>query len=167
MRKNDGLATCIRIVIQSRGGMSTKSVPKLQRRKSAQGRLQSSTPAAHASSDGGHETHCQGDRERSDGKGRWRRAKSAREPRTLERESSAELAKGGGWGSTQYGDDFGHKQPLTPVPVRPFSPTRRNNPHPAKVCSHSSPPAAQFDAHSYSPNTNVYTKSAIVIYSYS
>lgn len=97
----------------------------VQRRKSAHGRLQSSTSAALAntSSEGA------GGREVAQ---RSRRVKSAREPQqpsTLPpfgRDAST-------WGRTQYEDDFGHKQPLTPVPVRPISPTRMNNPHPAMV----------------------------------
>lgn len=106
--------------------MATVGVP---RRKSAHGRLQSSTSAALAntSSEGaGGKEVAQRELARS------RRVKSAREPQqpsTLPpfgRDAST-------WGRTQYEDEFGHKQPLTPVPVRPISPTRMNNPHPAMV----------------------------------
>ena len=37
------------------------------------------------------------------------------------------------WSITKYSEDFGPKKRVTPVPVRPTSPTRMNNPHPAKV----------------------------------
>ena len=124
--------------------MSTSSVPKLQRHKSAHGRLQSSASVAPAGTDARHET--QGERPSVGKPGRSRRAKSARETRTLERGSSQELAKSGGWGSTQYGDDFGPKEPVTPVPVRPISPTRRNNPHPAMVSRSSYSISAQLAA---------------------
>ena len=124
--------------------MFTSSVPKLQRHKSAHGRLQSSASVAPAGTDARHET--QGERPSVGKPGRSRRAKSARETRTLERGSSQELAKSGGWGSTQYGDDFGPKEPVTPVPVRPISPTRRNNPHPAMVSRSSYSISAQLAA---------------------
>ena len=116
--------------------MSATSV-RLQRHKSAHGRLQGSAslvPSA-AGSDGreggaaGIELEVE--------KGRSRRVKSARETK-LEQERSDVFppAEGkGAWGRTQYDDDFGKKQPFPRVPVRPVSPTRRNNPHPAKVAS--------------------------------
>ena len=107
-------------------GTAAKSIP---RRKSAHGRLQSSTTSV---GDGRREEGTEEGRERP------RRVKSARE--TLkERASSVVFPTVTGvrvnavkWG-TQYADDFGYKQPTAPVPVRPASPTRRNNPHPAKV----------------------------------
>ena len=37
------------------------------------------------------------------------------------------------WAVTKYSEDYGPKKRVTPVPVRPVSPTRMNNPHPAKV----------------------------------
>ena len=37
------------------------------------------------------------------------------------------------WAVTKYSEDYGPKKRVTPVPVRPASPTRMNNPHPAKV----------------------------------
>ena len=111
-----------------RENMSADRMRNLQRRKSAHGRLQSSASLANTVKvDGTAEGGC----------GRSRRVKSASV--TRQERAAAELPSLGGrsasdtWGSTQYGDDFGHKQPLTPVPVRPISPTRRNNPHPAKV----------------------------------
>ena len=127
--------------------MSASSV--LRRGKSAHGRLQSSASSVVAAVPSVGSRSC---REGGSGeaarttleeglevkKGRSRRVKSARETK-LEQERSdifppAEPgAKKGAWGRTQYDDDFGKKQPITPVPVRPVSPTRRNNPHPAKV----------------------------------
>ena len=114
--------------------MSETSVRPL-RRKSAHGRLQSSTPSSAGREGEVAETALE-DLEVK--KGRSRRVKSARETK-LEQERSdvfprAEPCAGkGAWGRTQYDDDFGKKHPFTPVPVRPVSPTRRNNPHPAKV----------------------------------
>ena len=37
------------------------------------------------------------------------------------------------WGMTKYSEDFGPKSPVTQVPMRPASTTRRNNPHPSQV----------------------------------
>lgn len=37
------------------------------------------------------------------------------------------------WGTTKYSEDFGPKPPVSQVPVRPASSTRRNNPHPSHV----------------------------------
>lgn len=37
------------------------------------------------------------------------------------------------WGVTKYSEDFGPKRRITPIPMRPTSSTRRNNPHPSKV----------------------------------
>ncbi len=37
------------------------------------------------------------------------------------------------WGMTKYSEDFGPKKRCTPVPMRPASKTRRNNPHPSNV----------------------------------
>ena len=104
--------------------MSTVSY-SVPRRKSAHGRLQSS-----ADTEVGGEEGVQGGR---GGRGRSRRVKSAREIREISPEGAGVKRDTSAWGRTQYGDDFGHKQPLTPVPVRPISPTRRNNPHPAMV----------------------------------
>ena len=118
--------------------MSAVSEP--QRRKSANGRMQSSASSVVAADcrESGRGEAAGSSPEGGCGakKGRSRRVKSARETR-LEQESSeifppAEPGKGA-WGRTQYDDNFGRKQPVTPVPVRPVSPTRRNNPHPAKV----------------------------------
>ena len=117
--------------------MSETSV-RLLRRKSAHGRLQSSTslvPSSAGREGGVAETALE---DLVVKKGRSRRVKSARDTK-LEQERSdifppAEPGAGkGAWGRTQYDDDFGKKHPFTPVPVRPVSPTRRNNPHPAKV----------------------------------
>lgn len=116
--------------------MSTGGIP---RRKSAHGRLQSSTSEAleNTSTEGaGGKEAAQEERVRS------RRVKSAREPRQGRESfaavfpSSTTRKDASTWGRTQYGDDYGHKQPLKPVPVRPSSPTRRNNPHPAMVSSY-------------------------------
>ena len=118
--------------------MSTASMRSFERRKSAHGRLQSSMSLVDTAAGKGA---AQGPGERAEEKRRSRRVKSARETRQ-EQESSAEIfpeagpgvrRDAGAWGSTQYGDDFGPKQPHTPVPVRPISPTRRNNPQPAMV----------------------------------
>ncbi len=38
------------------------------------------------------------------------------------------------WAVTKYSEDYGPKKRVTPVPVRPASPTRMHNPQPAKVC---------------------------------
>ena len=125
--------------------MSTASMRSFERRKSAHGRLQSSmslVPVDTAERKGA----AQGPGERAEEKRRSRRVKSARETRQ-EQESSAKIfpeaglgvrRDAGAWGSTQYGDDFGPKQPHTPVPVRPISPTRRNNPQPAMVSAYGS-----------------------------
>ena len=37
------------------------------------------------------------------------------------------------WAVTKYSEDYGPKKRVTPVPVRPASPTRMHNPQPAKV----------------------------------
>ena len=125
-----------------------------QRGKSAHGRLQSSASSAAAAPPAAAESSANVNISSSRGgggleregspvvKGRSRRVKSARETR-LEQERSdifpppvAGSGAGSGWGRTQYDDDYGRKEPVKPVPVRPVSPTRRNNPHPAKVrCS--------------------------------
>ena len=106
--------------------MATAGVP---RRKSAHGRLQSSTSAALANTSSEGKEAAQGELVRS------RRVKSAREPQQGCRSSVLPPfgRDASTWGRTQYEDDFGRKQPLTPVPVRPTSPTRMNNPHPAMV----------------------------------
>ena len=64
-----------------------------------------------------------------------RRVKSALESKR-EQEASAifpEVPIDPEWSVTKYSEDFGPKKRVTPVPVRPASPTRMNNPHPAKV----------------------------------
>lgn len=71
---------------------------------------------------------------------RSRRVKSALETRR-EHESSkdvfpeAETTKIANptWGISRYTEDYGRKTPVPPVPMRPISPTRRNNPHPSQV----------------------------------
>ena len=66
---------------------------------------------------------------------REKRVKSALESRR-EQEASAvfpEVQRDPEWGVTKYSEDYGPKKRITPVPVRPSSPTRMNNPHPAKV----------------------------------
>ena len=124
--------------------MSTKV--RFQRRKSAHGRLQSSASSLTAAERNAHTDSSDRDGvgKRKEAavevkKGRSRRVKSARETR-LEQEKSdifpsspPSAGATGVWGRTQYGDDYGRKEPVKPVPVRPLSPTRRNNPHPAKV----------------------------------
>ena len=66
-----------------------------------------------------------------------RRAMSARE-RKREHEASdifPEVEKSRldpEWGVTKYTEDFGPKT-VTPVSLKPLSPTRKNNPHPAQV----------------------------------
>ena len=102
---------------------SSASVLSYKRFKSAHGRLQSLAAGEGAGA----------------GK-KPRRVRSARETRESH-ESSMEVfpeleeakKKDKSWGRTQYGDNYGPKSPVTPVPVRPVSPTRRNNPHPAQV----------------------------------
>ena len=69
------------------------------------------------------------------GKVRERRVKSALESRR-EQEASAvfpEVKVDPEWGVTKYSEDYCPKKRSTPVPVRPASPTRMNNPHPAQV----------------------------------
>ena len=65
-----------------------------------------------------------------------RRVKSARETRR-EQEFSGEVfpepEKDPEWGTSSYSLDYGPKRPETPVPMRPISSTRRNNPHPDQV----------------------------------
>lgn len=67
-----------------------------------------------------------------------RRVKSALESRR-EQEASAIFPQVASskldpeWGLTKYSEDYGPKKRSTPVPVRPASPTRMHNPHPAKV----------------------------------
>ena len=121
--------------------MSTKV--RFQRHKSAHGRLQSSASSLTAAEPNAHTDSSDRDgvgKRKEEAvevkKGRSRRVKSARETR-LEQEKSdifpSPPPSAGVWGRTQYGDDYGRKEPVKPVPVRPLSPTRRNNPHPAKV----------------------------------
>ena len=69
---------------------------------------------------------------------REKRVKSARETRREQEASDIfpELQKGKvdpEWGKTKYSEDFGPKKIVSPVHVRPISPTRMNNPHPSKV----------------------------------
>lgn len=106
--------------------MSSVSLRSHKRLRSAGGRLQ--TLAAEQEGEG-----------RARGERKSRRVRSARETRQAH-ESSSEIfpqveegEKDSSWGRTQYDDDYGPKQPVTPVPVRPVSPTRRHNPHPAQV----------------------------------
>ena len=66
-----------------------------------------------------------------------KRVKSARETRREQEASDVfpELQKARvdpEWGKTKYSDDFGPKV-VSPVHIRPVSPTRMNNPHPSKV----------------------------------
>lgn len=68
---------------------------------------------------------------------REKRVKSARETRREQEASDVfpELQKGSvdpEWGRTKYSEDFCQKT-VSPVHVRPISPTRMNNPHPSKV----------------------------------
>ncbi len=68
---------------------------------------------------------------------REKRVKSARETRKEQEASDIfpELQKSAvdpEWGRTKYSEDFCLKK-VTPVKVRPLSPTRMNNPHPSKV----------------------------------
>ena len=68
---------------------------------------------------------------------REKRVKSAKETRKEQEASDIfpELQRGGvdpEWGKTKYSEDFYAKK-VTPVEVRPLSPTRMNNPHPSKV----------------------------------
>lgn len=68
---------------------------------------------------------------------REKRVKSARETRKEQEASDIfpELQKAKvdpEWGKTKYSEDFGPKV-VSPVHIRPISPTRMNNPHPSKV----------------------------------
>lgn len=68
---------------------------------------------------------------------REKRVKSAIETRR-EQEASDVFPEPKGsvdpeWGKTKYSEDFGPKKILSPVHVRPASPTRMNNPHPSMV----------------------------------
>ena len=68
---------------------------------------------------------------------REKRVKSARETRQEQEASDIfpELQKSRvdpEWGKTKYSEDFCLKK-VTPVEIRPISPTRMNNPHPSKV----------------------------------
>lgn len=107
--------------------MSSVSVRSYERRKSAGARLEprSSLPPG----------------EESKQAVKTRRVKSALETRR-EHESSTEVFPGierrkadPSWGITQYSVDYSPKKPVVPVPVRPHSPTRKNNPHPSQVSS--------------------------------
>ena len=70
---------------------------------------------------------------------RSRRVKSALETRRQHESSKdvfpeTETSKADPtWGITSYSEDYGPKTPVPPVPVRPLSPTRMNNPHPSQV----------------------------------
>lgn len=70
---------------------------------------------------------------------REKRVKSARETRK-EQEASyifPELERAAvdpEWGKTKYSEDYCLKK-VSPVHIRPISPTRMNNPHPSKVQS--------------------------------
>lgn len=69
---------------------------------------------------------------------REKRVKSARETRRDQEASDIfpELEKSKvdpEWGKTKYSEDFGPKKIVSPVHIRPISPTRMNNPHPSKV----------------------------------
>lgn len=71
---------------------------------------------------------------------REKRVKSARETRREQETSSIfpELPKvDPEWGKTKYSEDFGPKI-VSPVHIRPISPTRMNNPHPSKVYNYGS-----------------------------
>ena len=68
---------------------------------------------------------------------REKRVKSARETRREQEASDVfpELERGKvdeDWGKTKYSEDFGPKK-VSPMHIRPISPTRMNNPHPSKV----------------------------------
>ena len=100
--------------------MSTISVRSCDRRKSADGRLQ--TPQLLEGA-----------------KTKFRRVKSALETKR-EHESSTDIFPeversnvDPAWGTSQYTLDYGPKTPETPVPVRPLSPTRKHNPQPSQV----------------------------------
>lgn len=69
-----------------------------------------------------------------------RRVKSAMEARReqeasdiFHRQEKSEKPADPKWGMTKYSEDFGPKPPVTQVPMRPASTTRRNNPHPSQV----------------------------------
>ena len=127
--------------------MSSATLRVHERRKSAGARLQSRTslsqgsldktneqensPAASQKKAGIPELHARIPR---------RRVKSALETR-MEQEASdifhrQEKTKftpvDSTWGVTKYSEDYGPKR-VTPVPIRPISATRRNNPHPSNV----------------------------------
>lgn len=72
---------------------------------------------------------------------RERRVKSAMESRREQEASAvfAEVKLDPEWGVTKYSEDYCPKKRSTPVPVRPASPTRMNNPHPAQVSSGGEP----------------------------
>ena len=68
---------------------------------------------------------------------REKRVKSARETRREQEASDIfpELkipTADPEWGKTKYSEDFCHKT-VSPIHIRPISPTRMNNPHPSKV----------------------------------
>lgn len=68
---------------------------------------------------------------------REKRVKSARETRREQEASDVfpELERGKvdqEWGKSKYSEDFGPKK-VSPMHIRPLSPTRMNNPHPSKV----------------------------------
>lgn len=68
---------------------------------------------------------------------REKRVKSARETRREQEASDIfpellEASVDPEWGRTKYSEDFCQKT-VSPVHIRPISPTRMNNPHPSKV----------------------------------
>ena len=72
------------------------------------------------------------------GKIKERRVKSAIESRREQEASTIfpEVPSGKldpDWGVTKYSEDYGPKKRVSPAPIRPASPTRMNNPHPAKA----------------------------------
>lgn len=88
--------------------------------------------------DEAHTHHLGGTPAAADGhRAREKRVKSARETRREQEASDVfpELERGKvdeDWGKTKYSEDFGPKK-VSPIHIRPISPTRMNNPHPAKV----------------------------------
>ncbi len=132
---------------------SQASLRCLERRKSAGARLQSASQCDPLSKDSGYGPHNSEKEATAQQRPMSgipelhtrvprRRVKSALESRR-EQEAS-HIFQGQGkekvaasvdpqWGTTKYLEDFGPKKRGTPVPMRPASSTRRNNPHPSNV----------------------------------
>ena len=103
--------------------MSAVSLKGRERRNSARGRLQSPAPS-----------QCELPQIPNKNS---RRVKSASHTRARHEASADIYPEPSGhkeeWGVTKYSEDYGPKASRNPVPVRPCSPTRRNNPHPSQV----------------------------------